>query len=63
MMTQFGEPLTRRCTVEGIYDSNNKDYDAHYAFISLESARQLSSTATVTAASRSGSMTWRKRIT
>ena len=41
MMTQFGEPLTRRCTVEGIYDSNNKDYDAHYAFISLESARQL----------------------
>ncbi len=41
MMTQFGEPLTRRCTVTGIYDSNNKDYDAHYAFISLESARQL----------------------
>ena len=41
MMTQFGEPLTRRCSVEGIYDSNNKDYDAHYAFISLESARQL----------------------
>jgi lipoprotein-releasing system permease protein len=41
MMTQFGEPLARRCTVAGIYDSNNKDYDAHYAFISLESARQL----------------------
>ena len=41
MMTQFGEPLTRRCTVEGIYDSNNKDYDAHYAFISIESARRL----------------------
>jgi len=41
MMTQFGEPLTRRCTVTGIYDSNNKDYDAHYAYISLESARQL----------------------
>jgi lipoprotein-releasing system permease protein len=41
MMTQFGEPLTRKCTVVGIYDSNNKDYDAHYAFISLESARQL----------------------
>lgn len=41
MMTQFGEPLTRKCTVAGIYDSNNKDYDAHYAFISLESARQL----------------------
>lgn len=41
MMTQFGEPLTRRCVVSGIYDSNNKDYDAHYAYISLESARQL----------------------
>jgi lipoprotein-releasing system permease protein len=31
----------RRCTVSGIYDSNNKDYDAHYAFISRESARRL----------------------
>jgi lipoprotein-releasing system permease protein len=41
IMTQFGEPITRKETVMGIYDSNNKDYDAHYAFISLESARQL----------------------
>jgi lipoprotein-releasing system permease protein len=41
MMTQFGQPLTRKCTVAGIYDSRNKDYDAHYAFISLESARLL----------------------
>jgi lipoprotein-releasing system permease protein len=41
MMTQFGEPITRKEMVTGIYDSNNKDYDAHYAFISLESARQL----------------------
>ena len=41
MMTQFGQPLMRKCIVRGIYDSNNKDYDAHYAFISLESARQL----------------------
>lgn len=41
MMTQFGQPLMRKCTVAGIYDSNNKDYDAHYAFISIESARQL----------------------
>jgi len=31
----------RKCTVAGIYDSNNKDYDAHYAFISIESARLL----------------------
>jgi lipoprotein-releasing system permease protein len=41
MMTQFGQPLTRKCTVAGIYDSNNKDYDAHYAYISLEAARRL----------------------
>jgi lipoprotein-releasing system permease protein len=41
IMTQFGEPITRKETVTGIYDSNNKEYDAHYAFISLESARQL----------------------
>jgi lipoprotein-releasing system permease protein len=41
MMTQLGQPLTRRCTVTGIYDSNNKDYDAHYAYISLEAARRL----------------------
>ncbi len=41
MMTQFGQPLMRKCVVTGIYDSNNKDYDAHYAFISLESARLL----------------------
>jgi len=41
MMTQFGQPLMRKCTVAGIYDSNNKDYDAHYAFISIESARLL----------------------
>jgi len=38
---QTGEPLMRAVVVRGIYDSNNKDYDAHYAFISLESARRL----------------------
>jgi lipoprotein-releasing system permease protein len=41
MMTQFAQPLIRRCRVVGIYDSRNKDYDAHYAYVSLESARQL----------------------
>jgi lipoprotein-releasing system permease protein len=41
MLMQFGQPLTRKCTVVGIYDSNNKDYDAHYAYVSLESARYL----------------------
>jgi lipoprotein-releasing system permease protein len=38
---QTGEPLMRAVVVRGIYDSNNKDYDAHYAFISLASARRL----------------------
>ncbi len=41
MMTQFGQPLMRRCRVVGIYDSRNKDYDAHYAYVSLETARSL----------------------
>jgi lipoprotein-releasing system permease protein len=41
MMMQFGQPTMRKCRVVGIYDSNNKDYDAHYAFVSLETARQL----------------------
>jgi lipoprotein-releasing system permease protein len=27
--------------VAGIYDSNNKDYDAHYAFVSLDAAASL----------------------
>jgi lipoprotein-releasing system permease protein len=38
---QTGEPLMRAVIVRGIYDSNNKDYDAHYAYVSLETARDL----------------------
>ena len=41
MMVQFGQPLMKKCKVVGIYDSNNKDYDAHYAFISLDEAGKL----------------------
>lgn len=41
VMTRFTEPVSRVCRVVGIYDSNNKDYDAHYAYVSLETARQL----------------------
>jgi lipoprotein-releasing system permease protein len=41
MLIQMGQPLMRRCSVVGIYDSNNKDYDAHYAYVSIETARQL----------------------
>jgi lipoprotein-releasing system permease protein len=38
---QVGQPRMRKCTVVGIYDANNKDYDAHYAYISLDAAREL----------------------
>lgn len=41
MMVQLSEPIIRQCAVTGIYDSNNKDYDAHYAFVSLETARGI----------------------
>ena len=41
MVLQIGQPSMRRCRVTGIYDSNNKDYDAHYAYVSLALARRL----------------------
>ncbi len=41
MMMQMGQPLMRNCTVVGIYDSHNKDYDANYAYVSLAAAREL----------------------
>ncbi len=41
MLMQFGQPLIRKCRVVGIYDSNNKDYDAHYAYVSLQTAQYL----------------------
>ncbi len=41
MVVQFEQPVMRACTVVGIYDSNNKDYDAHYAYVSLATARML----------------------
>jgi lipoprotein-releasing system permease protein len=41
MLMQFGQPLMRKCTVVGIFDSNNKDYDMHYAYVSLQTAQYL----------------------
>jgi lipoprotein-releasing system permease protein len=41
MVQQIGQPAMRRCRVAAIYDSNNKDYDAHYAYVSLDVARDL----------------------
>ena len=41
MLLQFGQPLMKKCAVAAIYDSYNKDYDTHYAFISLKTAQTL----------------------
>lgn len=41
MMIQYSQPEMRKFTVVGIYDSRNKEYDSHYAFISLDVARKL----------------------
>lgn len=41
MMMQYGQPEMRKFIVVGIYDSRNKEYDSHYAFISIDAARNL----------------------
>jgi lipoprotein-releasing system permease protein len=38
---QFGQPLVRRFHVVGIYESNNKDYDAFYAYVGVPEAQRL----------------------
>jgi len=40
-LTSVVPPQAMSFRIMGIYESNNKDYDANYAFISLESAQQL----------------------
>jgi len=40
-LLQLGQPLIRRYHVAGIYESNNKDYDSYYAFVSLPAAQSL----------------------
>ncbi len=40
-LLRFGQPILRRYIVSGIYESMNQDYDANYAFVSLQSARRL----------------------
>jgi lipoprotein-releasing system permease protein len=40
-LLQLGQPLIRRFHVIGIYESNNKDYDSYYAFVSLTAAQSL----------------------
>ena len=40
-LTQFVEPLTKDFIVNGIFVSDNKDYDSKYAYISIENAQYL----------------------
>lgn len=40
-LTQFVEPITKQFVVAGIYDSENKEYDSKYAYVSLTDASDL----------------------
>jgi lipoprotein-releasing system permease protein len=40
-LTQFPQPVVKRYRVVGIFESNNKDYDAFYAYLSIRSAQRL----------------------
>jgi lipoprotein-releasing system permease protein len=40
-ISSFSIPRTRKFTVAGLFESNNKDYDAGYAITSLSSAQNL----------------------
>lgn len=40
-LTQFVEPITKQFIVSGIFDSDNRDYDSKYAYISIGSAQEL----------------------
>ncbi len=40
-LTQFVEPITKQFIVTGIYDSENREYDSKYAYISIENAQDL----------------------
>ncbi len=40
-LTPFSTPAVKKFKVSGIYESNNKEYDSQFAYISLESAEAL----------------------
>jgi lipoprotein-releasing system permease protein len=40
-LTQFVEPITKEFIVTGIYDSENREYDSKYAYISITNAQNL----------------------
>ena len=40
-LLQAGQPLIRRFVVAGIFESDNKEYDAYYAYVGLKAAQRL----------------------
>ena len=40
-LTQFVQPLTKEFKINGIYESENRDYDSKYAYISIKNAQYL----------------------
>lgn len=40
-LTQFVDPKTKKFIIKGVYDSDNKDYDGNYAYISMENSQEL----------------------
>ncbi len=40
-LTQFVDPITKQFIVSGIFDSDNREYDSKYAYISIGSAQEL----------------------
>lgn len=40
-LLQAGQPLIRRFAVKGIFESDNKEYDAYYAYVGLPAAQRL----------------------
>lgn len=40
-LMQMGQPLVRRFQVLGIYESNNKEYDSYYAYVSLKAGQRF----------------------
>jgi len=40
-LTQFVDPKTKKFIITGVYDSDNKDYDGNYAYISIANSQDL----------------------
>lgn len=40
-LTQFVEPATKKFIINGVYDSDNREYDGNYAYISIPNSQQL----------------------